>query len=1071
MPEKLTSALLDAMRFRCIGPPRGGRVIAVAGCPVNPAVFYFGAVAGGVWKTDDAGTTWQNLTDGFFSMSSVGALTVSESDPNVIYAGMGESTIRLDVSPGNGVYRSTDGGNTWRHLGLEKTRHIGEIRLHPKNPDIVYVAALGNAFGRNKERGVYRSTNGGGSWELVLYKSDKAGAIDLCLDPNNPSVVYATLWEAHRNFWELSSGGPDSGMYVSTDGGDNWREITRNQGLPRSGILGKIGVSASAAKPGRVWALVEAEISPGLYRSEDFGETWQLTSADIDLRYRPWYYMHVFADPIDADTVYVNNQEMWRSNDAGATFEKIATPHGDNHDLWIDPSNNHRMVQGNDGGANVSFNAGASWSTIYNQLTAQFYTVTTDNQQPYYRVYGTQQDNSSISVPSNTNTGVILWGDCYSAGTGESGFMAVHPENPNIVYVGAVGSSPGGGGSLQRYDHATGQAQLVNVWPQAHGGMGAGELKYRFPWTFPVLFSPHDLKVLYTTGNVVFRSTDEGHRWHPISPDLTRNDKDKMGASGGPITRDTSGAEHYCTISTLRESPHEAGVFWSGSDDGLVHVSRDNARSWKEVTPPELPEWSFIRTVEPSPHDPAKVYVAATRYKLGDPTPYLYKTSDYGESWQSIVGSGDQAVADDDFVRVIRADPGREGILYVGTETALYVSFDDGTGWQRWQSNLPVTPIYDLEIKDTDLVVATHGRSFWILDDLTPLHQPTKQSTQLALYKPRQTWRLLPIIFDILTSTEGRDYAIGLGQGANYISKRDDAGLLEREILDAGKSAPQGALIYYHLPEDLIVDDSAMIAIHDSHGNPVRSFKPKRAGYEDGSKADKAFEPGPWMAVRPGINRFVWDLRHEAAQRLYGNRLAHEAERGPLALPGIYEVRLTVGEQTLSETFELVNDPRSPASASDLEDQLELLSRIHHKLSQTYQALAALRDVRDQLVHWRERLASSSEHGDIEAATKKAIGRLNDIESALILPGKQEDLCGLHDRVRLSAALASVVSIVESADAKPTAQARALATQYMGEIDVQLDAYREVMDEAVPAFNKAFRDTGLPVVGGHLNVP
>ena len=656
MSETISQPLLDAMKFRCIGPPRGGRVVAVAGCPCDPAVFYFGAVAGGVWKTDDAGTTWCNVSDGYFNTSSVGALTVSESDPNVIYAGMGESTIRLDISPGDGVYRSTDAGHRWEHLGLGETRHIAEIRVHPKDPDIVYVAALGNPFGASPERGVYRSINGGKSWERVLFNSEGAGAIDLALDPHNPSILYATAWEAHRNFWELSSGGPDSGIYRSVDGGDSWSEISRNPGLPATGILGKIGITASRAKPGRVWTLIESVEAPGLYRSDDFGDTWSLATDNQELRYRPWYYMHVFADPVEADTVYITNLRMWKSTDAGASFTKLATPHGDNHDLWIDHQNNRRMIEGNDGGANVSFNAGDSWSTIYNQLTAQFYTVTTDNQQPHYRVYGTQQDNSSISVPSNSNDGAIAWGDCYIAGTGESGYMAVHPENANIVYVGAVGSSPGGGGALQRYDHKSGQTQLVNVWPEAHGGMGPGELKYRFPWTFPILFSPHDPGVLYTTGNVAFKSTDEGHSWHPISPDLTRNFKDKLGASGGPITLDTSAAEHYCTIYTFRESPHEAGVYWSGSDDGLVQVSRDSGQSWRDVTPPSLPEWSFIRTIEPSPHDAATVYVAATRYKLDDPTPYLFKSMDYGESWVDIVGKG---LPIDDFVRVIRADPGQ----------------------------------------------------------------------------------------------------------------------------------------------------------------------------------------------------------------------------------------------------------------------------------------------------------------------------------------------------------------------------------------------------------------------------
>ena len=768
----LTQNLLQSMTFRCIGPPRGGRVVAVAGDPTEPGVFYFGAVAGGVWKTDDAGTTWRNISDGYFNSSPVGALTVSESDPNVIYAGMGETAIRTDIVHGDGVYRSSDGGTTWTHLGLTDTRYIGEIRVHPKNPDIVYVAALGHVFGPNEERGVFRSRNGGQSWEKVLYKNEGAGAIDIALDPRNPDVLYASIWQAHRNFWELSSGGPDSGIWKSLDGGDTWTDITRNKGLPQDGILGKIGLAASPAKPGRVWALIESDTKPGMFRSDDFGETWTFLSDKQDLRYRPWYYMHVTADPLDAETVYVNNLSLWKSNDGGSTYVEIPTPHGDNHDLWIDPKDNRRMVQGNDGGANVSFNGGLSWSTIYNQLTAQFYTVETDNQFPY-RVYGTQQDNSSISVPSDTICGAIAWGDCYPAGTGESGYIAVHPDNPNIVYVGAVGSSPGGTGALQRYDHSTGQIQLINVWPQANSGYGADNLKYRFPWTYPILFSPHDPDILYTCGNHAFRSTDEGHSWQPISPDLTRADKSKLKASGGPITKDTSGAEHYATIYTFRESPHEPGVFWSGSDDGLVYLSRDGGENWVDVTPPDLPEWSYIRTVEPSPHDPATLYLAATRYKLDDPAPYIYRTTDYGQTWRKIV----DGIPEDDFIRVVRADPERAGLLYAGSETGLYVSMDDGGSWQRWAGNFPVTPVYDMKIKEGDLVIGTHGRSFWIMDDLTPLRQlkDDLDDSGVHLFQPRPAYRILPDLFADLDVQRGQGLCHRVDHGS-HLHFREDRG-------------------------------------------------------------------------------------------------------------------------------------------------------------------------------------------------------------------------------------------------------------------------------------------------------
>ena len=1199
MTDPSLDSLLHAMRFRCIGPPRGGRVVAVAGDPSDPAVFWFGAVAGGIWKTEDTGVTWTNVSDGDLKTSSVGALAVSDSDPGVIYAGMGESTIRTDVSHGDGVYRSTDGGRTWTHLGLADTRHISEIRIHPRDPDRVWVAAFGHAFGPHPERGVYRSTDGGAHWERVLHRDHTAGAADLALDARNPTVLYASLWRAHRNFWELGSGGPGSGLWRSTDAGSTWTEITARLGLPASATLGKIGVAASPARSGRVWALVESDAAPGLYRSDDFGETWTLASARQNLRYRPWYYMHVFADSQDEDTVYVNNLRMWKSTDAGAHFDQVPTPHGDNHDLWIDPRDNRRMIQGNDGGANISFNAGASWSSIHNQLTAQFYTVDTDGRAPHYFVYGTQQDNSSIGVPSGTNDGAIAWEDCRIAGTGESGYVAVDPKDPDVLFVGAIGSSPGGGGALQRYDHRTGQVRLVNVWPEHHGGMGPGELRYRFGWTFPIRFSPHDPNVLYAGGNRLFRTIDEGQNWEPVSPDLTRAAADKLGPSGGPITRDTSGAEHYCTLSTFAESPHEPGVLWAGSDDGLVHLSRDGGRSWRDVTPPDLPEWAFIRTVEPSPHDPAALYLAATRYKLDDNTPYLYKTADYGERWQTITGPPDHCEDDgngdgddrrlsippDDFVRVIRADPGAPGVLYVGTETGLYVSLDDGATWRRWHSSLPVTPVYDLKVEGTDLVVATHGRSFWILDDLTPLHREaaagagvgtdardgTATSTGpgagvggnpadgegeaaatakpaaghdgegealtgigaaapndteagagdrhdsglIKLYPPRRTWRLLPGVMDFITSAEGKHYSIGLGRPVTSVATRDESGQVRRAFLDAGEAAPAGVIVYYSLPDLLSADRpeeptvdgtragpvspalhgdrgaggdcsandhggggggddargsadaparSVSIAFHDAGGALIREFRPKPVGWDDLSEEDRALDPGPWMPVEAGVNRFVWDLRFPGALRLRGNRTGEEADRGPLALPGRYEVRLRVGDRTLTEFFEVVNDPRSPASIDELREQLDCLLAIRDRISDAYAGVQRIRDTSAEVERWCARLAR---HGGHEAAveTGTALRRaLAAVESALILPGEHTDTFGLHHRVRLNAALASVISIMDSADARPTAQARALAEEYMSRIDTELDRLKTLLDHDLGAFNDLVSKAGLSPV-------
>ena len=1083
----MIDSLLDAMRFRCIGPPRGGRVVAVAGDPAEAAVFWFGAVAGGIWKTEDAGVTWTNVSDGYLATASVGALAVSDSDPNVVYAGMGESTIRADVSHGDGVYRSADRGRTWVHLGLADTRHISEIRIHPRDPDRVWVAALGHAFGPNSERGVFRTTDGGASWERVLYTDDRSGAADLALDTRNPAVLYASLWETHRNFWELSSGGPGSGLWKSTDGGTTWTEITAKLGLPASAVVGKIGVTASPARSGRVWALVESDAAPGLYRSDDFGDTWILATDRQELRYRPWYYMHVFADPCDEDTVYVNNLRMWKSTDAGAHFTSMPTPHGDNHDLWIDPRDNRRMIQGNDGGANVSFNAGASWSSVHNQLTAQLYTVDTDGGEPHYVVYGTQQDNSSIGVPSGTNDGAIAWGDCRIAGTGESGYVAVHPDNPDVVYVGAIGSSPGGAGALQRYDHRTGQVRLVNVWPEAHGGMGPGELRYRFGWTFPIRFSPHDPNVLYAAGNRVFRSTDEGQRWEAISPDLTRAAEDKLGPSGGPITLDTSGAEHYCTLYTFEESPHEPGVLWAGSDDGLVHLSRDGGRAWRDVTPPDLPEWAFIRTVEPSPHDPGTVYLAATRYKLDDPAPYLYRTTDYGESWRAITGSSDDsAIPADDFTRVIRADPGCPGVLYAGTETGLYVSLDDGATWRQWRSNFPVTPVYDLKVEGSDLVIATHGRSFWILDDLTPLHRVAAGADSVKLYAPRRAWRLLPGVLDFISASEGKDYSIGLGKPVTFVATRDDSGQSERRFLDAGESAPAGAIVYYSLPEDVAAganggetaaaeaDDApaagdapgaaVSIAFHDASGALIREFRPKPAGYDALDDLDKALDPGPWMPVKAGVNRFVWDLRHPGAMRLRGNKTGEEADRGPLVLPGAYEVRLRVGDRTFAESFEVVNDPRSPASIDELREQLECILEMRDKISAAYAGVQRIRDTSGEVERWCARLSRHGGHDAAVEAGRALREALAAVESVLILPGVHTDTFGLHNRVRLNAALASVVSIVDSADARPTAQARALAAEYMTRIDDELGRLETLLGRDLGAFNDLVSEAGLPPV-------
>ncbi len=1074
MTAQLDLSRWNALKFRCIGPPRGGRVVAVAGHPTDRNTAYFGGCAGGVWKTTDGGTYWENISDGFFRTSAVGALAVSEADPNVIYAGMGESTIRGDVSWGDGVYKSTDGGKTWQNVGLGDTHHIGMIRIHPKNADIVYVAALGHAFGPNVERGVFRTLDGGKSWERVLHVSERAGAIDLALDVSNPRNLYATIWQVHRHFWELVSGGPDSGLWKSTDGGDSWTDISRAKGLPQEGILGKIGVAVSPAKPERVWAIIESDDEKsGVYRSDDGGTSWALLTTNRDLMARPWYYMHIFADPQDADTIYINNLKMWKSTDGGKNYTEITTPHGDNHALWIDPNDPQRMVQGNDGGGCVSFNGGDTWSSIYNQLTGQFYHLDVDNQLPY-RVYGTQQDNSSISVPSASGKGAIPWADSYPAGTGESGYIAVNPDDSNIVFVGAVGSSPGGGGALQRYDHKTKQIRLVTVWPEPYSGWGAKDMVHRFPWTFPILFSPHNSGVLYTCGNTVFRSTDEGHSWEQISPDLTRADESKMQPSGGPLNLDTSGAEHYCTISTFIESAHERGVFWAGSDDGLVHLSRDGGASWQNVTPPDLPAFSLITVIEPSAHDAGTVYLAATRYKLEEYAPYLFKTTDYGASWQRI----DVSFPANEITRILRADPERDGLLYVGSETGLWVSLDDGANWQRMPGNLPVVPVYDLKIKDGDLVVATHGRAFWILDDLTPLRragignpgwvtgndEPQSPVTSLQspiLFPPRRTLRRwLPWSVG-MGRGPGRSYGMSFGQLITYREEKGENDETIRKLIDSGENPPQGVILYYSLPAELSGD--VKLTILDGESNEIKSFgpKPKVASKPNGQEE-------VYLPAGPGLNRFVWDMRYPEAEKLPGDVITEKSVTGALAAPGRYSVRLQVGDVTQEESFEIYVDPATGVTSEAMAEQFALWQTVNGKITQTHAAIKKLRRVRDQMALWAENAGKSGldeKQANALAERAKQIGeQLGEVEKELVSVDSKTAFDRLRKPIRLNAKLINLISVIGAADAAPTRQTSDVFAHLSGQVDAQLDKLDSILEESVADFNAAVKAADVPAV-------
>jgi photosystem II stability/assembly factor-like uncharacterized protein len=1045
-----------ALEWRCIGPYRGGRVVAVAGDPSEAAVFYFGACAGGVWKTEDAGTYWHNVSDGFFRTAAVGAVAVADADPHVIYVGMGESCIRGDVSHGDGVYKSTNRGKTWLHLGLEDTRHIARVRIHPQNPDLVYVAALGHAFGPNMQRGVFRSADGGKSWDHILFRSNKAGAIDLSMDPHNPRILYAAIWEAQRLPWSLTSGGPDSSLYKSTDGGDTWTELTNQPGLP-PGLKGRIGVAVSPAKPDRVWALVEAE-DGALCRSDDGGTTWQRLSDERNLRLRFWYYGHVVADPQDPDTIYVLNIQAWKSVDGGRTFTQLTTPHGDNHDLWIDARHPQRMIEGNDGGACVSFNGGASWSTIYNQPTAQFYHVIADTRFPY-RVYGTQQDNTAICVPSRSEKGAILSSQCYPVGSSESGYIAVRPDHPNIVYSGAIGSAPGGGGVMLRYDHATEQVRIITVWPEMYGGWGAKDLKYRFQWTYPIVLSPHDPNVLYAAGNVLFRSTDEGMSWEAISPDLTRQDATKLEPSGGPIAKDTTGAEHYCTIFAFVESPHAPGVFWVGSDDGLIHLSRDGGQSWDNVTPPELPEWTLISMIEVSPHDAATAYVAATRYKLDDTQPYLYKTNDYGATWQKITAG----IPEHEFTRVIREDPGRRGLLYAGTEMGLYLSFDDGASWQSFQSNLPTVPIYDLVINEHDLVAATHGRSFWVLDDLTPLHQLTGQIGQAPahLFAPRPTYRLPPPMGYGRQPGPGKNYMLAQGVAATYYEAPTPVGQTQRTFIDAGKNPPDGVLVTYSLGE--LPAGEVTLSFLDAQGQLIKRFSSVAANDQSNASSPKE----PRLPIEAGLNRFVWNLRYPDARRVPGDATTERSLTGPLAPPGMYQVQLSVSGQTYTASFELRQDPRISATPGDFEAQFSLLLRLRDKLSDTHDAINQLHSVRQQVEVWGRRTEAAPNGEAAEAvglAANAITEKLTAIEEELIQSRARVQQDQLNFPTRLNAKLAGLTSVVASADGAPTQQSYDVFRDLSTRIDHQLIQLQEVLERDVTALNELIRASGIPAI-------
>jgi photosystem II stability/assembly factor-like uncharacterized protein len=1013
--ESVEPKFLQALEYRLVGPFRGGRVVAVAGVPAEPRTFYMGATGGGVWKTTNGGEEWRNVSDGFFTAGSIGALAIAPSDSNVIYAGTGETCLRNNVSAGDGIYRSDDAGRTWTHVGLRDSFHIGRIAIHPKDPDRVYVAALGSAFGPNPERGVYRSTDGGATWERTLFVSDRAGAVDLALDPHNPRVLYAATWEGARKAWTIVSGGPGSGLHKSVDEGDTWKPLTK--GLPE-GVKGKIGLAVSPVRPERVYALVEAAEGAGLYRSDDAGETFESVNSDPRLVSRAFYYMHLFSHPTEEDGLFAAGHADWlvRSMDAGKSFEKLpARAHGDYHALWINPLDPRILVLGDDGGASVSFDAGKSWSRQDNQPTAEMYRVAVDDRFEY-RLYGAQQDNSTVSIASRTSRGGITARDWYPAAGGEQGAMAPSRLDPDVVYSGNYQ------GILERYDHRSGQIQNIIAYPQLGEGTAAKEYRYRFSIVAPVRVSPHDPRTLYHAANVLLRSRDEGRTWSVASPDLTRDDETKQVEAGTPITRDMTGTEVYCTISAFEESPHTAGLLWAGSDDGRVHVSRDAGASWQDVTPREMPEWGTVGAIEPSAHDPARAFFAVHRYRDNDFAPYVFRTEDYGGSWKRLT-TGENGIPLRHFVRTVREDPERKGLLYAGTEYGLYVSFDDGGRWQSLQRNLPVVPVTELVIQRGDLVVSTQGRSFWILDDLSPLHQLTDEVARqpFHLFEPRKAYRVP-------------------GSSAD-----------RPNIPNSGRNPPKGAILYYALSSE--PREELAIEIQSASGDVVRRFS---------TKDDAAGSAKP--ETKAGLNRFDWDLRYEPPALTSDSPLREWYEVAvPRAVPGPYLVRLTIDGASAEQPLEVAPDPRLETTADDYGSQLDLALQIRDRISLLTQSLERLRFVRDQA----KAVASDTVRSlppDAKAAASKIVDRLLSIEGRLVEPRLRIPIDLIHFGPKLDLHLGDLLGVVAAPEAAPTEGARKRFADLDAELTQSLEDLSAVLDKDVPALNALVRSQDLPLI-------
>ncbi len=1026
--------LYSSIKYRLVGPFRGGRAGTVAGVLNNENLYYMGTAGGGVWKTEDAGNTWEPISDGYYG-GSIGAIAVSESDPNIIYVGEGEQTLRGNVSSGKGMWKSLDAGETWKFIGLPNSEHISRIRIHPENPNIVYVGVIGNLWKPNEERGLYKSIDGGENWSKILYVSDKAGVGDIILDPNNSRIIYAATWQMKRNGYRMDSGGPDSKVFRSYDEGKTWEDISQYNGLP-SFPWGIVGIAISPVNSKRIWMMIEAS-DGGLYRSDDGGNNWKKVNSNRALRQRAWYYTRVYADTQNEDKVYVLNVSYGVSTDGGNTFTLKNAPHGDHHDLWIDPHNNMRMVIADDGGAQVSNDGGENWTTYFNQPTAQFYRVTTDNSFPY-RIYGAQQDNSTIRINHRSSSSSITERDWEPTAGGESAHLAPDPKNNEIVFGGTYK------GYMMMRDHSNGQNRSVNVWPDNPAGSGAEVMKYRFNWNFPIMFSPNDPNKLYAGSNYLHMSTNGGQSWETISGDLTRNLPETIKSSGGPITQDNTGAEFYANIFALAESELEENVIWTGSDDGLIHVTRDGGETWENVTPPSSmsPKLNMINSIDPSPFVKGKVYVAATSYKFGDYTPYLYKTEDYGKTWELIT----DGIPNNYYTRALRSDKKRPGLLYAGTEWGMFISFDDGISWKQFQLNLPITSIRDLHVKDNDLVVATHGRSFWMIDDLTPLHQLDNDVSQSnsTLFKPDISYRLA-----------------------------QSGGWRKPNTLLVGENHPNGVIINYYIKNYNSENDFVKIDILNKDGSIIRTFTNDVGKKEISVKEnpvlsntndiDYALSSANIKSIAPksGGNRLIWDMRYPGFVSFDGMVFYSSPNTGPKVTPGKYNIRLTYNNEEHNQEFEIVKDPRVSNSDEDYKKQLDFLLKVRDEVSRANKVIIDIRKIKSDLDFLMEKVSDKVQIVDL---IKKYKSDLDIIENNIHMTKNQSRQDPLNYGIRINNRIAFLLADSQRGDYPPTEQAQEFFESIKGELNEEISKFNRVLNTYTMQLNNMIQDNDIKFI-------